>query len=344
MNPFAQEQIGDMEKWLKPSDSNRRFAEGAVQLVLEQIDGSLRTFQDPCPAASSADWKTSCRTGILWLAYELTGDSKYRKTAEIQLESLKERVLNRTSADTHDLGVLYTLSCVAPYKLTGHKEAKRIAAAAADLLMERYFEKAGAGDALGSLKDPAERGRMIIDCVMNLPLLYWAARVTGNPVYDWTAARNAEQCAAFLGRKGASPYDTFCMDDEGRALSIYGFSLSYRYTDNPELLQLARDLAINFLNRFPAGRVDREMESPAIPVAICGMLELSGHLHAAGRAGALFEKASLHMLKSLAQQYTGKRDSRSNGIVQGIDERGVWGGYYYFEGLVRVLKNWSPYW
>jgi unsaturated chondroitin disaccharide hydrolase len=384
-----------LEAWLEPSGLNRRFAEEAVQFVLDRIDTNLQTFTDRFPAASSrglvyppednTDWTTGFWTGMLWLAFELTGNSKYRCTAEIHLESFKDRAFRRLCTDTHDLGFLYTLSCVAAYKLTGNEEAKRTALAAADLLMERYFEKAGIIQAWGNLNDPAERGRMIIDCCMNLPLLYWASEMTGSPIYATAAARHAEQSAAYLVREDASTYHTYYMDVEsgapkygqthqgysddscwarGQAWAIYGLPLSYRHTGNAGLLQLTRKLANYFLNRLPADHVsywdlifmdgDQERDSSATAVAVSGMLELAGHLKEAGEDGAVYKNASLHMLKSLADRYTTKRYSDSNGILMhavynkprgmGIDECVIWGDYYYFEALVRVLKDWKSYW
>ena len=89
----------------------------------------------------------------------------------------------RIATETHDLGFPYTLSCVAAWRLTGDAEARRVAVLAADLLLERFFAAAGIIQAWGDLTDMEQRGRMIIDCCMNLPLLYWASEVTGNPRY-----------------------------------------------------------------------------------------------------------------------------------------------------------------
>lgn len=59
---------------------------------------------------------------MLWLAYEYTGDEKYRKVAEIQCEDFANRIEKQICVDHHDLGFLYTLSCVAGYKLTGNEK------------------------------------------------------------------------------------------------------------------------------------------------------------------------------------------------------------------------------
>lgn len=158
----------------------REFCIGQIAFILDKIDKNLEQFSDKFPAPASkgniypaienTDWTSSFWTGMLWLAYEVTGDVKYRKAAEKQLESYKERLDKRDHTDTHDLGFLYTLSCVAAYRLTGDEEARNTALKAADMLMERYYEKAGIIQAWGDLRDPGRRGRMIIDCCMNLQL------------------------------------------------------------------------------------------------------------------------------------------------------------------------------
>ncbi len=84
----------------------------------------------------------------------------------------------------HDLGFLFTLHCVAAYKLTGDEAAKQLALEAAEMLKDRFIEKGQFILAWGDPNDTFGRrnNRCIVDCMMNLPLLYWATEVTGNPV------------------------------------------------------------------------------------------------------------------------------------------------------------------
>ena len=105
-------------------------------------------------------WTTSFWTGILWLAYERTGEEKYKEAAEAQVDSFIERIERKIDVDTHDLGFLYSLSCVAAYKLTGNEEAKKAAIAAADYLSTRYVESATIFQAWGDMNNPNEQGRM----------------------------------------------------------------------------------------------------------------------------------------------------------------------------------------
>jgi unsaturated chondroitin disaccharide hydrolase len=331
--------------------------EAAIEFVLHRIDQNLDTFSNRFPSPASRDniyeaignteWTSSFWTGMLWLAYEVTGDAKYRSTAELQLHSYKERVEQRIATETHDLGFLYSLSCVAAYKLTGNEEARRTALAAADLLMERYFEKAGIIQAWGKLDMPSQRGRMIIDCCMNLPLLYWATEETRKPEYRRAAISHAQQSARYLIREDSSTYHTYYMDVEsgeprfgqtsqgyadhscwsrGQAWAIYGMPLSYAYSKEETLLHDAERVTNYYLNRLPEDYVcywdliftegQEERDSSAAAISVCGMLELAKRLTLSHPQRRTYENAALRILASLSDRYTTATLPESNGILQ----------------------------
>lgn len=107
------------------------------------------------PPVEKVDWTEGFWLGMLWLAYEATGDTEYRKAAEGLLPKFRTRLEQKVKTNTHDLGFLYSLSCVAAWKLTGNAEARSSALWAADLLYERYNRTAGIVQAWGALDDPA---------------------------------------------------------------------------------------------------------------------------------------------------------------------------------------------
>nr|WP_234340235.1 glycoside hydrolase family 88 protein [Gorillibacterium timonense] len=338
-------------KWTKEE------AEAALGFVLKKIDENLevfsRTFPDAAsqggvyPAVDNFEWTPGFWTGMLWLAYEATGQDRYRETAEKQLESFYDRIEQGVHIHTHDLGFVYSLSCVAAYKLTGNEQARIYALKAADLLLSRTFPKAGIIQAWGDLNDPNQRGRMIIDCLMNLPLLYWASQETGDLRYREAAVRHADQASRYMIREDASTYHTFFMDTEsgaplrgtthqgfsddscwarGQAWGIYGFPLSSRYTGNAELLERAKRLGHYFLNRLPADFVPywdliftsgaEERDSSAAAIAACGFLEQAEQLPVLDEFRSLYENAALHMLKSLSESYTTADLPNSNGLLK----------------------------
>lgn len=329
----------------------------AIKFVLEKIDNNLDDFtykfpgcaskNDVYPATENLDWTTSFWTGMLLLAYEVTNDTKYLAVANIQLESFKTRIEEKHGTDTHDLGFLYTLSSVANYKLTNNETAKEVALLASKELMKRYFDKAGIIQAWGDLNDVNNRGRMIIDCCMNLPLLYWSTEVTGDKTYYNAAYSHAKQAAKYIIRNDASTFHTFYMNVEtgepkygktcqgysddscwarGQAWGIYGFPLSYNYTKDYSLIESSKELANYFLNRLPDDNIcywdlvftagSEERDSSAAAIAACGLLELSKHLSPIDEDKSTYENAALSMIKSLSEQYTTCDLPHSNGLLK----------------------------
>ena len=395
MKQVIDEGIRKLSSYAQQPVITKEYCEKAIQYILKKIDENLDTFTYMFPAAASinnvypavenTNWTSCFWTGMLWLAYEVTGDEKYRKVAEIHLESFRRRIEEEIAIETHDLGFLYSLSCVAAYKLTGNEDAKKTALKAADSLMKRYFKKAGIIQAWGDLSDPDQQGRMIIDCCMNLPLLYWAAGQTGERKYYDAAYSHICQAARYIIREDASSYHTFYINVEtgeprfgkthqgysddscwarGQAWAMYGFPLSYNYTGDWRLMDLNKKISNYFLNRLPDDDVcywdliftggSEERDSSSAAIAVCGMLEMAKHLPLTDSSKRVYENASLKILKSLTENYTSVTDLKSNGVLlhavygkpngNGIDECCIWGDYYYFEALVRVIKDWKLYW
>lgn len=183
--------------------------------------------------------------------WEITGDSKYRQAAERFITSFAHRLVNRIETDTHDLGFLYSLSCVNVWQLTGNAAARDIALHAAEMMMQRYNPTAGIIQAWGDLTDPEQQGRMIIDCNMNLPLLYWASEQTGNLVFADAALSHAMQAAKYIVRPDASTYHTYYIDVvTGEPRIVQSLTKRYLSTDEPE----CEGLLMHSVYHMPAGK------------------------------------------------------------------------------------------
>jgi len=366
----------------------------AIEGALAAIDRNLEYFGDSFPAPSSVggiypaigniEWTNGFWTGMLWLAYELTGAARYREAAEAHVRSFDKRQAERISTNHHDLGFLYSLSCVAGYKLTGSEEAAEAAMGAARLLLERYLPGAGIIQAWGELSDPAQRGRMIIDCNLNLPLLYWASDYSGDPSFRDAANQHIAAAARHIVRPDGSTFHTFFFDPatgapregkthqghaddscwaRGQAWGISGFPLVYRHNGDTSLLELSKVLANYFLNRLPGDGIcywdliftqgAEERDSSAAAIAACGLLELAKNLPLSDPLREQYERAAMGMVTELAQRYTAAA-SPGGGLLThavyhkpnriGIDECCIWGDYFYLEALVRLTRTWEPYW
>ena len=366
----------------------------ATAQVLLSIDRNLRHFGDDYPAPSTVgqvypaigniEWTNGFWTGMLWLAYELTGAAHYRAAAERQVRSFHARQARRENTNHHDLGFLYSLSCVAAHRLTGDPLAAEAAMGAARLLLQRYLPKAGIIQAWGELSDPAQQGRMIIDCNLNLPLLYWASDYSGEPAFRAAADSHIAQAARHIVRADGSTFHTFFFDPasgaplqgkthqgfaddscwaRGQAWGMAGFPLVYRHNGDARLLELAQVLSNYFLNRLPRDGVcywdlvftsgSEERDSSAAAIASCGLLELAPRM-APGPLRSAYEAAAAGMVQELAAHYLNRADAPGSGLLLhgvyhkpqgiGVDECCIWGDYFFLEALVRLQRDWKPYW
>ncbi len=291
-------------------------------------------------------WNTGFWTGILWLAYELSGDNKYKELALRHISTYTKRIDEKIGVDHHDMGFVFIPSCVAAYKLTGNTEARDTALKAADHLMTRYKQKGGFIQAWGNVNDPMDN-RYIVDCLLNIPLLYWASSVTGDSRYHDAAYNHFCTTAANSIREDASSYHTFYMDPEtgapvrgvtaqgfsddsawarGQAWCIYGIMLTRIYVDEPKAVPLCKKMTNYFLNRLPKDYVpfwdlcftdgDREpRDSSSAAIAACGILELMKYLPEDDEYKPCYANAIDLMMDSLYENYSTKNLPSSNALL-----------------------------
>jgi unsaturated chondroitin disaccharide hydrolase len=329
----------------------------AIAAALAAVARNVAHFGDRYPAPSSIDgvyaamdnteWTNGFWTGMLWLSYELSGQQVFRTTAEQHVADFDRRQRQRIATDHHDLGFLYSLSCVAGYRLTGSTEARDAALGAASLLLERYHAGAGIIQAWGDLDDPAQRGRMIIDCNLNLPLLYWASDTSGDLRFRDAANRHIAQAARHIVRADGSTYHTFFFDTDtgapragkthqgysdescwarGQAWGIAGFPLVARHNGDTRLLELGKVVANYYLNRLPADGIcywdliftegSEERDSSAAAVAACGLLELASRLPLLDPHRTLYEQAAAGMVITLSEQYFAHDGAPGAGLLR----------------------------
>ena len=156
-------------------------------------------------------WTNGFWPGMLWQMYEATSDEVYRKTA-VDVEDRLNEALVEFEKLHHDVGFMYLPSAVANYRKTGDKEARRRGLAAASALASRYnldgkFIRAWNDDMLPAVDlfgGGDLRGWMIIDCMMNIPLLYWASEETGDPRFKKIAINHAKTAQQYIVRPDGS--------------------------------------------------------------------------------------------------------------------------------------------
>ena len=130
-------------------------------------------------------WTCGFFGGLLWLLYQQTGKESYKARAMQCAERLDQMLGDPESfsdLDSHDMGFMFIPTNVASYKLTGDLRARNRALHAAILLSGRFNIN---GRYIRAWKkgimSEENQGYAIIDCLMNLPLLYWAAEEYADP-------------------------------------------------------------------------------------------------------------------------------------------------------------------
>ena len=306
----------------------------------------LRPAEDGIPLGGNRGWTTSFWTGLKWLAWELTGDEEFKDAALVNAADFARRVRAGEDLDTHDLGFLYSLSSVPAWRLLKDDDQRAVAILAADHLMLRFLEPAGIIQAWGDLSDPAQRGRTIIDSLMNMPLLIWASEETGDPRYVEAARRHTEQLRQHILRDDNSTFHTFYWDAEtgeplrgateqgafddscwarGQAWGIFGFAMNYKESGDPGLLDAAWRCADYFLAHLPSDLIpfwdlvyaegsDAPRDSSSAAIAVCGLIELASVDPDAERA-ARATLAAEQILASLIENYTPATPEDSDALL-----------------------------
>lgn len=338
------EEIAKKDEFLKTKLLTRAEVKNAIDLVIKQIDANMEYFKEKFPSSAiknnqygiieNIEWTDGFWTGLLWLAYEYTGDEKYRELADKNVASFKNRVEKDIELDHHDLGFLYSLATVSGYKLTGSEDAREASIKAANKLISRYQEKGEFIQAWGELGSK-DHYRFIIDCLLNIPLLYWASDETGDAKYRNIANKHFVTSCNNVIRDDASAFHTFYMDNEtgkplrgvtrqgysddsawarGQAWGVYGIPLNYRYTRNESCFNLYEGMTNYFLNRLPKDNVcywdlifndgdDHSKDSSAAAIAVCGMHEMNKYLPEVDENKEVYKYAMHNILRSLIENY-----------------------------------------
>ena len=293
------------------------------------------------------NWTGGFWVGCLWLAAMLSDEAPYAAEARRWADRLSGR--ERDDA-THDLGFLFYPSH-AVADLLGHNGALAARAlAAADTVLTRFVRIDPGGDrgyiqAWGPRGDPEWAGTSTIDTMMNLPLLWWAGRKTGDARYAAAAAAHAATTRRHFFRPDGSTYHLVVYGraaDEaprkstfqgyapescwarGQAWAITGFAIAYRETRDEQFLAAAESAARYFLARLPADRIPYwDFDDPEIPqaprdssagaIAANGLLELSAAHPAPERRRDYGEEAA-----SLVEALGARCQNRAPDEVDGV--------------------------
>lgn len=325
---------------------------------------SINNFYSP---SENEDWTNGFWTGEIWLIYEyLANKAKglsvkndilkeqielLKHAGSVQVDSFLNRIEKKISVDHHDMGFLYSPSCVAAYKLTGNENAKKAAIKAADQLITRFHPIGEFIQAWGPMDQP-ENYRLIIDCLLNLPLLYWASEETGDEKYREIAEKHIHTAVANVIRDDYSTWHTFFFDmktgapdhgstcqgyrdgsawSRGQAWGIYGMALAYRYTKRKAYIDLFRNVTEYFMNHLPSNLIPywdlefadwteeqlkenpQPLDTSSSSIAACGMLEMAKYLD--DDEANYYRSLARKLMKAIYDEAVVKDLKQSNGLV-----------------------------
>lgn len=322
-------------------------------------------------------WTNGFWPGIMWLMYLHTHDEKYREIAH-SCERLLDKAMEHFDKIHHDVGFMWILSALANYRITGHEQSKVRAMHAATVLAGRFNINGRFIRAWEEYPGKDCTGWAIIDCLMNVPLLYWASKETGDVRFRAIAKAHTDTVMHHFVRDdfSVSHIVGFCPEtgvvkeippgqgyasgsawSRGQAWAVYGFTLGFMNTKDAAYLAMARNVADYFIANldqsgvpvvdFKAPKTPDYRDTTAGAIAACGMIELAK----LAPEGDRYLKAAEHMLRGLYKNCDFTKDEQSilqNGTGAYHDEKRheplIYGDYFLLEALMKLKGADMNFW
>ncbi len=324
-------------------------------------------YDDYSDAEHVAWWTNSFWAGIMWRMYCETGEKKYAEYAE-SIENKIEKVLYGFNRTDHDLGFLWLLTGVERYKQTGNEKAKSNALLAASVLASRFNLK---GKYIRAWNVEFNNGIAIIDCMMNLPLLYWASDMQRDDRFYNVAKAHADTVIKYFIRENGSSKHIVRFDPEtgeyaqerggqgycegsswtrGQGWAIYGFIQSYQWTKDKRYLEVSENAAKYFIEMaekndykvkcdFCQPEQDELYDSSAAAIAACGMIELYKET-----GNSEYLDASIRLIQACDKNFCPWNDEEDEALLNygcvmysdGKQMTLIYGDYYFFHAVCEL--------
>ena len=294
------------------TDKDKQWIEGIWNKIELKLSKTAESIWDIMPYTTKLGryvpstnegaswWTNGFYGGMMWLMYNATQKDIFKEAAKNQ-EKLLDEALKAYDGLHHDVGFMWGLTSKAQYTQIGDEESRVRALYAANLLAGRVNIKGRYIRAWNS-----QPSYSIIDCMMNIPLLYWASRELndnrfryiaqmhadmtmrdhvredGSVVHIAVHAENHDEVVETLAGQGYSVGSAW---SRGQAWAVYGFILSYIHTGEEKYLETAKKVADYFLkfSEKTNYKVVTDFNAPREPVyydntagacAACGMIEI----------------------------------------------------------------------
>lgn len=316
-------------------------------------------------------WTNGFWGGMMWLMYHETGNKKYAEIAKLSEEKL-DQCFDDYYGLHHDVGFMWLCTAAADYRLTKNADSRKRALHAANLLAGRYNPIGKFIRAWNGMETSDTRGWAIIDCMLNIPLLYWASEETEDPRFKQIAMLHADttmenfvrpdgscehivEFDPYIGGKvktyGGQGYENGSSWTRGQTWALYGFMMSYIHTEKTEYLNTAKKVAHYFIANIPENGIipldfrqpeeDPWEDSTAAAIAACGLIEIARAVPE--KEKRLYLNAAIKLLKTLEETRCiwGKE---SDGIIENGSEAYhslkhlniIYGDYFFMEAIFKL--------
>ena len=319
-------------------------------------------------------WTNGFWGGLMMLMYSATGKECYKITAETS-EKLLDKAFQYMDEWNHDVGFMWHILSGANYKLTGNMDSRNRNLIAAMSLMSRYNVEGNYIRCWNSwITDEDVSGWTIIDCLMNLPLLYWASEELHDSRFKKVAIRYADMAMRDHLRADGSVHHIVIHDTEkpntvlgtnvgqaysessswarGTAWALYGFMISYTHTKDRKYLEAAKQVAHYFIAntantnwlplldfRQPEAPVYYDSTSGAI--AACGLIEIAKVVDE--KEKDLYLNSALNILKQMEKHWCNWSEEEDGILLMGSHSYGkgihtsiIYGDYFFTEAVLKL--------
>ncbi len=354
----------------------------AFDMAAKQYEGMLATHQDvtKIPWSINKDstlhdresswWCSGFFGGSLWYLYEYTKDPKWKSAAEKWTMALEKEQFN---TGTHDLGFMLYCPFGNGYRLTKNEDYKQVMLNGAKSLATRFDPKVGVIKSWNKFQ--TFDYPVIIDNMMNLEFLFWAAKVSGNKGFYNICVTHADNTLKNHYRSDNSSYHVVCYGPNGEVLAkktaqgaadesawsrgqawgLYGYTVMYRETKDKKYLQEAQKIAAFILSNpnLPADKIpywdfskpNEERDASAGAITASALLELSQYIK--GKQKKNYIAQATKMLETLSSPaFRAKVGENKNFILMHstghkpqnneVDVPIIYADYYYLEALLRL--------
>ncbi|MBM3725595.1 MAG: glucuronyl hydrolase [Acidobacteria bacterium] len=334
-------------------DTDRALFEGAFEFAQQQVRRLIEKHPDFYPMYTEkgrwkhrkpawTHWCDGFLPGMMWLFHRRSegANADYWKRQAIRYtEPLEDRKFDR---DVHDLGFIFMSTYRRWFALTQDPLLNDVLIQAGQTLALRFKEK---GQYLRSFVSDES---LFIDIMMNVGIIFYAARETGDRRLREIAMRHSLTTRRYLVRGDGSTSHEGIFDlktgefqrqtthqgfrgdscwARGLTWAIYGFGTCYEYARDPNFLATAEACADYYITYAPANGIPpwdfnapaasrKQVDTSAAAIGAAGLLRLSRLVQDPVK-GHFYWASGHRIMRSLCESHLAKGNPNWEGILTG---------------------------